>query len=67
MFFVERSVKPFTDIAFSASMPVDHLRVTFKPSGFFTANPALDVPGGIDPKSVNAFGGEGSSSSCCSN
>ncbi|KAA1470912.1 peroxisomal copper amine oxidase [Dentipellis sp. KUC8613] len=39
-------------------MPVEHLRVTFKPSSFFTANPSMDVPGGKDPKSVPAFAGK---------
>ncbi|KDQ52495.1 hypothetical protein JAAARDRAFT_198143 [Jaapia argillacea MUCL 33604] len=36
-------------------MPVDHLRVNFKPFSFFKANPGMDVPSGKDPRSVPAF------------
>ncbi|EPQ53081.1 hypothetical protein GLOTRDRAFT_122375 [Gloeophyllum trabeum ATCC 11539] len=36
-------------------MPVDHLRVAFKPHNFFKYNPSMDVPGGKDPRSVSAF------------
>ncbi|KAI0029007.1 peroxisomal copper amine oxidase [Vararia minispora EC-137] len=44
-------------------MPADHLRVHFKPNSFFTANPAMDVPGNMtDPKSVPAFA---NGDACC--
>ncbi|THH31254.1 hypothetical protein EUX98_g2908 [Antrodiella citrinella] len=36
-------------------MPVEMLRVAFKPSHFFTANPSLDVPGANDSHSGPAF------------
>ncbi|KZV71517.1 hypothetical protein PENSPDRAFT_675329 [Peniophora sp. CONT] len=36
-------------------MPVDHLRVAFKPNSFFTANPGMDVPAAVDSHSVPAF------------
>ncbi|TDL20438.1 peroxisomal copper amine oxidase [Rickenella mellea] len=36
-------------------MPVDHLRVTFKPQSFFKMNPSLDVPTAKDPHSKAAF------------
>jgi primary-amine oxidase len=39
-----------------SSMPVEHLRVTFKPQSFFKMNPALDVPGAQDKCSKAAFG-----------
>ncbi|KAI0313101.1 copper amine oxidase [Amylostereum chailletii] len=45
-------------------MPVEHLRVAFKPFSFFKANPGMDVPGGVDSKSVPAFG-EAEGGSCC--
>ncbi|TFK51348.1 hypothetical protein OE88DRAFT_1630070 [Heliocybe sulcata] len=52
-------------------MPVDHLRVSFKPHSFFKYNPSMDVPGGKDPRSVSAFANGGlagySVESCCSN
>ncbi|KAG8744999.1 hypothetical protein FRC10_009107 [Ceratobasidium sp. 414] len=36
-------------------MPVEHVRVAFKPIGFFTANPSLDVKAPADERSRNAF------------
>ncbi|KAI0668175.1 peroxisomal copper amine oxidase [Trametes maxima] len=36
-------------------MPVEHLRLLFRPTNFFTSNPSMDVPGANDPKSVPAF------------
>ncbi|KAG8683047.1 hypothetical protein FRC08_014556 [Ceratobasidium sp. 394] len=36
-------------------MPVEHVRVIFKPIGFFTANPSLDVKAPADERSRNAF------------
>ncbi|KAG9123675.1 hypothetical protein FRC07_014312 [Ceratobasidium sp. 392] len=36
-------------------MPTEHLRVVFKPIGFFKGNPALDVKVPVDEKSRNAF------------
>jgi len=54
-------------------MPVEHLRVTFKPQSFFKMNPALDVPGANDSHSRRAFtSSDGSApgqdgSNCCSN
>ncbi|KAJ9114677.1 hypothetical protein QFC22_005553 [Naganishia vaughanmartiniae] len=36
-------------------MPQETCMVLFKPVGFFARNPALDVPSGADPRSVNAF------------
>jgi hypothetical protein len=36
-------------------MPVEHLRVAFKPIGFFRGNPALDVKAPADERSRNAF------------
>ena len=47
-------------------MPVEHIRLTLKPSSFFSANPSLDVPGGKDEKSVPAFGGvDAQGKNCC--
>ncbi|ELU40085.1 peroxisomal copper amine oxidase [Rhizoctonia solani AG-1 IA] len=37
------------------SMPTEHLRIVFKPIGFFKANPALDVKAPVDERSRNAF------------
>ncbi|CAE6427598.1 unnamed protein product [Rhizoctonia solani] len=36
-------------------MPTEHLRIVFKPIGFFKANPALDVKAPVDERSRNAF------------
>ncbi|CCO30687.1 Peroxisomal primary amine oxidase [Rhizoctonia solani AG-1 IB] len=36
-------------------MPTEHLRVVFKPIGFFKANPALDVKAPVDERSRSAF------------
>ncbi|KAH9847764.1 peroxisomal copper amine oxidase [Lenzites betulinus] len=36
-------------------MPVEHLRLVFRPTNFFTANPSMDVPGANDSKSLMAF------------
>ncbi|KAI0824402.1 peroxisomal copper amine oxidase [Trametes gibbosa] len=36
-------------------MPVEHLRLVFRPTNFFTANPSMDVPGANDSKSCAAF------------
>jgi primary-amine oxidase len=44
-------------------MPVEHLRVGFKPVSFFKQNPSLDVPGDKDSVSSNAF--EGTNGACC--
>ncbi|KAI0795895.1 peroxisomal copper amine oxidase [Abortiporus biennis] len=44
-------------------MPSEHLRVTFKPFHFFTANPSLDVPPANDNHSVPAF--DSKIGSCC--
>lgn len=38
------------------SMPVEHLRVTFKPNNFFKWSPAIDVPAQEDSHSTLAFG-----------
>jgi len=46
-------------------MPVEHLRVTFKPQSFFEMNPALDVPAANDSKSRSAFGSDDSGKGCC--
>ncbi|KZT30206.1 hypothetical protein NEOLEDRAFT_1174522 [Neolentinus lepideus HHB14362 ss-1] len=52
-------------------MPVDHLRIAFKPHNFFKYNPSMDVPGVKDPRSVSAFASGDlagySVQSCCSN
>ncbi|KZT01994.1 peroxisomal copper amine oxidase [Laetiporus sulphureus 93-53] len=45
-------------------MPVEHIRVLFRPGNFFTANPALDVPGANDKRSVPAFSDSDGSPSC---
>ncbi|RPD53949.1 peroxisomal copper amine oxidase [Lentinus tigrinus ALCF2SS1-7] len=36
-------------------MPVEHLRLLFRPTNFFEANPSMDVPGANDKKSCPAF------------
>ncbi|KAI0354494.1 copper amine oxidase, partial [Trametes cingulata] len=36
-------------------MPVEHLRLAFRPTNFFSLNPSMDVPGANDSKSVPAF------------
>ncbi|KAG8683356.1 hypothetical protein FRC09_016132 [Ceratobasidium sp. 395] len=36
-------------------MPTEHLRIVFKPIGFFKGNPAIDVKAPVDEKSRNAF------------
>ncbi|KAH9895668.1 copper amine oxidase [Cubamyces lactineus] len=36
-------------------MPVEHLRLLFRPTNFFTVNPSMDVPGANDSKSCPAF------------
>lgn len=48
-------------------MPVEHMRVAFKPQSFFKMNPALDVPGANDTKSGLAFTAsvDGMSSGAC--
>ncbi|OBZ73100.1 Peroxisomal primary amine oxidase [Grifola frondosa] len=49
-------------------MPVEHLRILFRPSHFFTVNPSMDVPGANDARSVPAFSSNSSSSgACCAN
>ncbi|GBE86046.1 Copper amine oxidase 1 [Sparassis crispa] len=40
-------------------MPVEHIRLLFRPTNFFTVNPGLDVPGANDKRSVAAFSSEG--------
>ncbi|TCD61981.1 hypothetical protein EIP91_007645 [Steccherinum ochraceum] len=47
-------------------MPVEMLRVSFKPFHFFTANPSLDLPGANDTHSGPAFP-NGEAAACCSN
>lgn len=44
-------------------MPVENMKVSFRPQSFFKINPALDVPEANDTKSVLASNGE-SCSSC---
>jgi len=55
-------------------MPAEKLEIMLIPIGFFDQNPALDVPGGADPKSTLAFaeadgqetqGETGGTDSCC--
>lgn len=46
-------------------MPVEHLRLAFKPLGFFKMNPSMDVPGVKDSHSVAAFV-EQRQNGCCS-
>jgi len=49
-------------------MPVEHLRITFKPQSFFKMNPALDVPAANDLYSRAAFTAvDGNEASCCRN
>ncbi|KAI0738234.1 peroxisomal copper amine oxidase [Daedaleopsis nitida] len=36
-------------------MPVEHLRLLFRPTNFFEANPSMDVPGANDKQSCPAF------------
>ncbi|KAJ8457368.1 hypothetical protein ONZ51_g11577 [Trametes cubensis] len=36
-------------------MPVEHLRLLFRPTNFFTVNPSMDVAGANDSKSCPAF------------
>lgn len=42
-------------------MPVEYAGFTLKPNNFFAANPAMDLPGGADPDSVQ----DGAAGSCC--
>ncbi len=42
-------------------MPVEYAGFTLKPNGFFSANPAMDLPAGSNRSSVNSKSGE-----CCS-
>jgi primary-amine oxidase len=44
-------------------MPVETLKVSFRPQSFFVINPAMDVPEAKDTRSVLVSGGE-SCSSC---
>ncbi|GAA5868537.1 hypothetical protein JCM3774_005421 [Rhodotorula dairenensis] len=50
-------------------MPYEECKIMFKPSGFFRANPALDVPAAADKHSVRALGGGNmpmsEAKSCC--
>lgn len=50
-------------------MPYEECKIMFKPSGFFRANPALDVPAAADKHSVRALGGGNmpmsEAASCC--
>ncbi|KDQ14911.1 hypothetical protein BOTBODRAFT_131906 [Botryobasidium botryosum FD-172 SS1] len=48
-------------------MPSERVKISFKPIGFFKANPSLDVPGTKNEKSVLAFPQEGNSQegNCC--
>lgn len=54
---------------FSRQMPYEECKIMFKPSGFFRANPALDVPASADKHSVRALGGGNmpmsEAKSCC--
>ena len=47
-------------------MPVEHLRVLFRPTNFFEFNPSMDVPGADDKKSKLAFP-NGENGMCCAN
>ncbi|KDQ19347.1 hypothetical protein BOTBODRAFT_27929 [Botryobasidium botryosum FD-172 SS1] len=53
-------------------MPSEHVRISFKPVGFFSRNPTLDVPGAADKESMLAFNGAGAAATteshenCCS-
>ncbi|CCM06334.1 uncharacterized protein FIBRA_08587 [Fibroporia radiculosa] len=44
-------------------MPVEHVRLLFRPTSFFKSNPSMDVPGANDKQSVAAFAQD----SCCAN
>lgn len=39
-------------------MPVENLKVSFRPQSFFTFNPSMDVPEAKDAKSVLVSNGE---------
>jgi len=43
-------------------MPVENLKVSFRPQSFFKINPSMDVPGAKDTKSVLVSNGENCSS-----
>ena len=43
-------------------MPVDTLKVSFRPQSFFKINPAIDVPEAKDTKSILVSSGEDCSS-----
>ncbi|PCH34866.1 hypothetical protein WOLCODRAFT_27512 [Wolfiporia cocos MD-104 SS10] len=45
-------------------MPVEHVRLLFRPTNFFKSNPSMDVPGANDPRSVPAFSGN-DAGACC--
>ena len=46
-------------------MPVEHLRVLFRPTNFFEINPSMDVPGANDTRSVPAFPNGTDGATCC--
>ena len=45
-------------------MPVEHLRLLFRPTHFFEANPSMDVPGANDKQSCPAFPEESDGAHC---
>ncbi|KAH9940012.1 peroxisomal copper amine oxidase [Epithele typhae] len=47
-------------------MPVEHVRVLFRPTNFFEMNPSMDVPGADDKNSRLAFP-DGTEAACCAN
>ncbi|PIL34657.1 hypothetical protein GSI_03437 [Ganoderma sinense ZZ0214-1] len=47
-------------------MPVEHLRVLFRPTNFFEFNPSMDVPGANDTRSAPAFPNGVDGDACCS-
>ena len=46
-------------------MPVEHLRVLFRPTNFFEYNPSMDVPGANDTRSAPAFPDGTDDDACC--
>ncbi|KAI0755527.1 peroxisomal copper amine oxidase [Fomes fomentarius] len=46
-------------------MPVEHLRVLFRPTHFFEINPSMDVPGADDKQSCPAFAEDSTGGAHC--
>ncbi len=46
-------------------MPVEHLRVLFRPTHFFEINPSMDVPGANDKQSCPAFAEDSTGGAHC--